>query len=353
VTVRVDQYVHTFRARDAVSDEARLFRDHLRERGFAASIFAVDAEPAVAAEVEPFDPRHAPRADAVIYHHATVADVGAHLARWKGRKALLYHGVTPPDLVRPYDPLLAEILDGGRQALSAIAPAFGLRFADSRFGADELHALTGQSAEALPFSLDARRFPPTNAARAPRGRRGARWLSVGRIAPNKGLCALVRSFAAYVSREPEATLTLAGAYSPVEPYYWAVREEIDAAGLFGKVELTGSIDDAALAALYVGSDAYVCTSEHEGFCVPLVEAMLFDLPIVAVAAGAIPETLGGAGILVPNADPFLVSRSVADALADDASVNRILAGQRYRLASLRPDVSLAAFDAAVHRLLTC
>ncbi len=352
MTRRIDQYVQTFRARDAVSDEARLFRDHLRARGFAASIFAADAEAAVATEVEPFVTTRAPAADAIIYHHATLADVGRALTRWKGPKALLYHGVTPPQMIRPYEPLFADLLASGRRALRKIAPAFAFRFADSQFGADEFLALAGRSAEVFPFCLDGRRFSAPVVPRASRRGRGARWLSVGRIAPNKGLVELVWAFAAYIVHDPEATLTLVGAYAPVESYYWAVRAAVEAAGVFGRVRLSGSVDDASLASIYGTSDVYVCMSEHEGFCVPLVEAMLFDLPIVAVAAGAVPETLGGAGVLVQHADPARVARAVVDVLARDESVNEILAGQRRRLASLRPEVTLAAFDAIVDRLLT-
>jgi glycosyltransferase involved in cell wall biosynthesis len=358
VSIRVDQYVHTFRARDAVSDEARLFRDRLRARGFGSTIYAASVEPAVAADVETYDPRRPIAADAVIYHHATVATIGARLARWRGRSALLYHGVTPPAMLRAYDPLLAALLARSRAELGRIAVRFPRRFADSAFGAEELRALGGGAASVLPFALDERRFVAASATsgaiEGPRVRTqaGVRWLSVGRIAPNKGLLALVAAFGRALAYDPRATLTLAGSYAPSDPYYWAVRRAIDSAGAYGHVRLTGSIDDAALVACYAAADVYVCLSEHEGFCVPLVEAMRFDVPIVALARGAVPETLGAAGVVIQANDPDTVAALATELGTPGSRRTAVLAAQRERRAAFDPAAALAAFDAATDALLT-
>ena len=348
---RVDQYVHTFRARDAVSDEARVFRDRLRERGFVSSIVAIDAEAAVAHDVEIYDPRRSIASDAAFYHHATAADLGLRLARWHGRKALLYHGVTPPGLIRPYQPAFAALLDEGCAALRHIARHFSYRFADSRFGAGEVHALTGCEAGVLPFCLDTRRFAAASGKRVARvWRDGVRWLTVGRIAPNKGLLALVAGFASYALNDRDATLTLVGAYASTDPYYWAVRRAIDAAGMYGRIRLTGAVDDARLVRWYETSDVYVCLSEHEGFCVPLIEAMHFDLPIVALARAAVPETLGaGVGVVIPESSPRAVAAAVAS-LGDDRR-RAVLRAQRVRRDDFAPARALAAFDQATEALL--
>ncbi len=346
---RVDQFVHTFRARDAVSDEARLFRDRLRERGFASAIYAAAVEPAVAHEVSVYERRGPIVADAVLYHYATVAGMGQRLAAWRGRKALLYHGVTPPELLRPYQPGLAALLDEGRAALRRLAPRFPIRLADSRFGADELRALTGRGADVLPFCLDDRRFAARHALAGRQPTAGVRWITVGRIAPNKGLIALVAAFAAYRERDPASTLVLVGTYEATDPYYWAVRAAIDAGGLYGHVRLTGSVDDAELQRLYGESDVYVCLSEHEGFCVPLVEAMRFDVPIVACARAAIPETLGGAGILIPDSDPGTVAAAVSS--LGDGRRAAVLAAQRARRTAFDSDRAIGAFDRMIDALL--
>ena len=348
---RVDQYVHTFRERDAVSDEARLFRDRLREHGFVSSIVAVDAEAAVAHEVEFYDPRRPITSDAAFYHHATVADLGRRLARWRGRKALLYHGVTPPDLIRPYQPAFAALLDEGCAALRHIARHFSCRFADSRFGAGEFRTLTNCEADVLPFCLDTRRFAAASGERTARvWRDGVRWLTVGRIAPNKGLLALVAGFAAYARNDRDASLTMVGAYSSTDPYYWAVRRAVDAAGMYGRIQLRGAVDDAELVHWFETSDVYVCLSEHEGFCVPLIEAMHFDLPIVALARAAVPETLGeGVGIVIAESSPRAVLAAVAS-LGDDRR-RAVLSGQRARRDDFAPARALAAFDRAIEALL--
>ena len=351
---RVDQVVHTFREHDAVSDEARLFRDHLRARGFGSSIYAVNAERGVAGDVVPFDTRALAPADALLYHHATVADLGLRLAAYARPKALLYHGVTPPEYLRPYQPALARLLDDGRRALPRIARQFAHRFADSRYGAAELCALAGLNAGVLPFCIDERRFGGAAAASVEASRArgdGVRWLSVGRIAPNKGVLAIVAAFGVYRRRDATATLTLAGAYSFADPYYWAVQRAIDASGVRDRVRLPGVVDDASLLQCYASSDVYVCLSEHEGFCVPLVEAMRFDLPVVALARAAVPETLGEAGIVVEQADPMLVAAVVAAVTSDEPLRERVLAAQRRRREAFRPATTLAVFDRAIDDLL--
>ncbi len=331
-----------------------MFAHRLRERGFASAIVAVNAEPARCAEVVPFEHVRTTRADAVVYHHATAADLGLAVARRPGRKALIYHGVTPPEFLRPYQPALAQIVAEGRRALPRIAPRFSLRFADSRFGANELRSLGGVDAGVLPFCIDARRFAASKNTRTPARRttgNGVRWLAVGRIAPNKGLLALVASFGAYVQRDPSALLTLAGAYSLADPYYWALQSAIDAAGVRNRVRLTGSIDDETLVEIYTSHDVYVCLSEHEGFCVPLVEAMMFGLPIVAAANAAVPETLGEAGIIFEHSDAFAVAAVVAELCADAVLYAKVVAAGERRLDAFRPEKTLAAFDRIIDGLL--
>ena len=332
----------------------RLFAHRLRERGFDSAIVAANVESAVYAEVVPLEHVRRTRADAVVYHHATAADLGLALARRPGRKALVYHGITPPEYLLPYQPALAQIVDDGRLALPRIAPRFPLRYADSRYGANELRSLSGVDADVLPFCIDARRFatlPSTLSNTRRTTGNGLRWLAVGRIAPNKGLLALVAAFRAYVQRDAKAMLTIAGAYSLADPYYWVLQSAIDAAGVRNRVRLTGSIDDVTLVQTYASHDIYVCLSEHEGFCVPLVEAMMFGLPIVAAPNSAVPETLGEAGIIVEHADAFAVAAVVAEVGGDAELHAKVVAAGQRRLDAFRPEKTLAAFDRVIDGLL--
>jgi glycosyltransferase involved in cell wall biosynthesis len=95
---------------------------------------------------------------------------------------------------------------------------------------------------------------------------------------------------------------------------------------------TGPVPDADLAVYYRRAAAYISLSEHEGFCVPLVEAMATDVPILAYAAGAVPETLDGAGLMFSPKDLEVASEMLGALAFDDDLRAQIIAGQRKRLA---------------------
>jgi glycosyltransferase involved in cell wall biosynthesis len=168
-------------------------------------------------------------------------------------------------------------------------------------------------------ALDAAVTAAARAARAaslrPAGR-GARWLAVGRVSPNKALESIVAALAvARAHGDPDATLHIIGKPA-TESYVASLRRYVADLGLAGAVTFAGHASDASVAAAYGGADVLVVTSEHEGFCVPVVEAMSAGVPVVAFDQGAVPEVLGDAGVLVSDKDPYALAASIRDLLAD-------------------------------------
>jgi glycosyltransferase involved in cell wall biosynthesis len=161
-------------------------------------------------------------------------------------------------------------------------------------------------------------------------------LFVGRIIPNKRIEDLVAAFAAYRRREPRSRLLLVGDYRGHERYYARLRERAVALGLSlaDDVVFTGHLEHDDLLACYAASHLFLCLSEHEGFCVPLLEAMVFGLPVVAGDAGAVRETLGGAGVLLEDRDPETVAEVLARLRPDGELRRAVLAGQGRALAAL-------------------
>ena len=150
-----------------------------------------------------------------------------------------------------------------------------------------------------------------NSAAATAATSGARWVSVGRLAPNKSIeLAVMALLVAREHGDPAATLQVVG--RPVVPSYTAALHRfVDDMGLHDAVLFSGALSDAALAATVARSDVFMLTSRHEGFGVPVIEAMALGVPVVANAAGALPEVVGDAGLLVDALDPYAVAEAAA------------------------------------------
>lgn len=160
---------------------------------------------------------------------------------------------------------------------------------------------------------------------------------VGRVAPNKAQHDVVKAFAWYRRVfDAEASLTLVGGVS-ASSYWSALERFVDGLGLSGVVRLAGSVSEVELEGLYRSADVFVCLSEHEGFCVPLLEAMAHGVPVVALGAAAVPETLGDAGLVLGSKRPGLVAEAVARVVGDAGLRARLVAAGRRRL----EDFSLA------------
>jgi glycosyltransferase involved in cell wall biosynthesis len=250
----------------------------------------------------------------------------------------------------------AELALGHRQT-GALAPLSTLGIADSTYNERELAEAGFTATSVAPVLVDLEEFDRDVDERerarleAAKAAGGVDLLFVGRLAPNKAQHDLIKALAVYRrAYDPAARLHLVGGSSSAV-YAAALESYAAALGLEEAVELTGSVSPGVLAAHYRAADAFVCLSEHEGFCVPLLEAMHHRVPIVAFAAAAVPETLGGAGLLLPSKSPSTVASAVHRVL-DDALLRRALvtAGTQ-RLEDFRLDRARARFASLIEGLM--
>ena len=250
-------------------------------------------------------------------------------------KLVDYHNLTPPEYFAAWRPEVFVELTAGRRQLARFAKVTSLALADSAFNAGELVGLGFGRVCVVPILLD---VGSLGDERAPSGGGvGARWLFVGRVAPNKAQHDVVKAFAWYRRVfDAEASLTLVGGVS-ASSYWSALERFVDGLGLSGVVRLAGSVSEVELEGLYRSADVFVCLSEHEGFCVPLLEAMAHGVPVVALGAAAVPETLGDAGLVLGSKRPGLVAEAVARVVGDGGLRARLVAAGRRRL----EDFSLA------------
>lgn len=349
---RIDQFVQTLEYGDAISDYAVNIRQRLHTLGYESTIYAESIGPLVADEAVPYDPERIDRADAIIYHHSIASAGTQHIVASSLRRALVYHNITPAEFFRPYSESFAELLEIGRRQTTSLMHSFDVFVADSEFNARELIDMGAASVKTIPVVVGFSRFDcsPNRAILAKRSR-GIHVLFVGRVAPNKGLTMLIDTFEAYRCFDENAALTIVGRYSEMDPYYRQLKAAVIDRGLDDAVKFVGIIAEADLLSYYQSADLYVCLSEHEGFCVPLVEAMYFDIPIIALATTAIPETLGQGGLLIePGTDCIEIAAAMHAVCTDRSLRLKLIDAQRERRQFYRPDISEKRIDGLVEAL---
>ena len=259
-----------------------------------------------------------------------------------GLRVLQYHNITPAPFFAPYDAGMFRLAALGRQELRTLVGRVDLALGDSEFNRQELEALGFAPTGVMPIAVNTDRI--TNAPRRPAlekilGDGLINILFVGRIVPNKRIedhIRLAEVYKRYV--DSYYRFIFVGRYDGLPRYYAMVRALIVQYQMLpDRFLFTGAVPDDDLAAYYRWADAYVSLSEHEGFCVPLVEAMAADVPVLAYAAGAVPETLGGAGVLFAPKDLEFAAEMLGMLVYDRPVRERVIEGQRRRLRDFAPD----------------
>jgi glycosyltransferase involved in cell wall biosynthesis len=330
--VILDQLIAAAAPADAVTNQALAWRRILAAHGIGGRIFAEHVHPQLAREVEALSRFSSRGPGAVLLRYSiwsAVVDAARRVPR--DRLGLLYHNITPGHLLASEQPALAALCDRGRRELPDFAARTAVAIADSRFNADELAQCGFTGVTVVPLLLDVPETPP------PRSRpTGARLLSVGRIAPSKRIEEAIRVLALLRALVPHAQLDIVGAADGFEAYGERLVRFARRLGVADAVRFRGRVSDEERDRAYADADVYVCTSAHEGFCAPLVEAMSRGLPVVAYDAGAVAETLGGGGLVVADADPVLMAEAT-HAILDRAELRAALVrGAAGRLAELTP-----------------
>lgn len=349
---RVAQMVLNVSIADAITHHVLMIDDALRAIGASAGIYCENAHPDLAERAASFTTFDDSSVDAVLFHFSIGSRIATAFDSAHCSKAIVYHNVTPPEFFDGVNGRVAAALRAGRDELRALVGRVDLALGVSEFNRSELAALgfarTGVLPIAVPSDLAGVEPDPAWLARASSA--GPVLLHVGRIAPNKRFDDLIRILAHAQAWEPRAELWLVGTDRDTETYSMALVDMAQDLGIPG-VLLLGQVPASALAACYRSAAAYVCASAHEGFCVPLVEAMHFGLPVVAFDAGGIAETLGGAGVLVRERRCDLAAAAVALLHRDRRVREDVVARQRDRVGSFSTEAFRERLAAHLESLL--
>ncbi len=332
----VNQWVPAAHKGDAIGDSARRVRDLLRARGHRSDVFAMTIDDDLRDDVRPFEDPEARRGDITIFHFALPSAMTEAFASVGGARVLQYHNITPAHFFAPYAPGLFRLASLGRRELAGLAGRVDLALGDSDFNRRDLEGLGFAKTGVMPIAVDLSKIadaPPLPALEEILDDELTNILFVGRVAPNKKIedhIRLAEHYKRYV--DAECRFIFVGRYDVVPRYYARVRALIDRYRMLPeRFVFTGPVSDEDLATFYRMADAYVSLSEHEGFCVPLLEAMAADVPILAYRSTAVPDTLGGAGIEFFPKDLEFAAELLGSLVFDADVRERVLAGQRRRV----------------------
>ncbi len=337
--IRVHQVLATLGYGDAIGHEVLGIQRVLRAAGYNSEIFVETADSRLESLTRDFrelvDFSHP---DNLLFHHFSLGSKASRTAfALPDRMALIYHNITPPEYFVGVHRTLARQCFRGRRELRAYASRCDLALGDSEFNRQDLEALGFPRTAVLPVVPDF-----SHLDRAPN------WLVaqdfdddwtnilfVGRVIANKKIENLIRYFHAYhTSMNPRSRLLIVGAQSGFERYLASLHQLTATLGT-SHVHFIGHVSDEELVAFYELADLFLCASEHEGFCVPLVEAFYKQVPVLAYAATAVPSTMDGAGVLFDDTDPMRVAALMDAILSDAALQDRIVDEQLAAVDRLR------------------
>ena len=335
--MKIIQVIPTVSFGDAVSNDARAICRVISEMGYKTGIYAENIDSRIR---DPFLHKitrlpELKRDDIVIFNHSTGTDLCYKLPELGGRKMMIYHNITPPQFFEMYSLRSKELTEYGYRGTEFLKDKIEYVMPVSEYNASDLRAM-GYNCPMyvrpilIPFE-DYEKEPDRDIVEKYSGDGYTNIVFVGRIAPNKKHEDVIKTFAYYKKHiNPKSRLILVGSDSGMERYSGYLKGYTEAL-MVEDVVFTGHISFKAILAYYRVADMFLCMSEHEGFCVPLVESMFFNVPIIAYDSSAIASTLGGSGILVKEKDPVFVSMIIDRLVKDKALREYVVSKQTERL----------------------
>jgi glycosyltransferase involved in cell wall biosynthesis len=336
---RVHQVLATLGYGDAIGHEVLGIQRVLRDAGYLSDVFVETADPRL--ENLTLDYRELvgeAQPDDLLIHHFSIGSRASRTAyALPGRMALVYHNITPPEYFIGVHKDLVKLCFRGRRELTAYVDRCALALGDSEYNRSELEHLGFRSTGVLPVVPDFAHLAgaPNPFLAADFDDEWTNIMFVGRVIPNKKFEDVIRAFHAYRTRHnPRSRLLLVGSYSGFERYLAMLQNLVARLGT-PDVHFLGHVSNEELTALYDVADLFLCASEHEGFCVPIVESFHKRVPVLAYAATAVPATMDGAGVLYDTKDPLDIARLMQVVLDDPRIYDAVLETQDAALARLR------------------
>ncbi len=337
--MRIFQVLSTIAYGDAVSNDTIAMGEIIKEMGYTTRIYAESIVP-------PLDKKTAvsidtlndvQKDDIIIFHMSTGSRLNYDIARYNCRKIVVYHNITPPGYFRNCDERFAKICEYGLEGAKYLADKVDYCLAVSEYNKQDLINMGYKcDIDVLPIIIPLSDYDkkPDRGVMKEYSDGYTNILFTGRVAPNKKHEDLISAFY-YYNRlyNKKSRLILAGSYKDNDPYYIRLTEYTKKLGLGESIVFTGHIKFNQILAYYRTADVFLCMSEHEGFCVPLVEAMKFEVPIIAYDKAAVADTMGHKGMIIDDKNPVYVAGCIDRVVNDKALKQQLISWQNERLKS--------------------
>ena len=353
--MRIHQLTFGMLMGDAVSNNILATDDRLKRWGFETGIYAQHVAAQLQDRVLPdthFLPHLDSANDLLLFHYSIYSPNIRLFKAFRGRKILIYHNITPAEFFTAWDAQQAALCDMGRQALQTMTDC-DLAIGDSDYNRQELVEAGFDAAKTavLPLFLTLPKPDRTSPSPAPDPQKKVTWLSVGRVVPNKAMADVLRIFAVYHHTiNQNSQLILVGSRG-LTKYVQALDQLTLDLNLQDSVRTIGHVNDPKeMQRFFETADLYLTASFHEGFCVPLLESMAYGLPILTRRSSAIPETLGGAGVMFTELG-YEAAAEMGHILVSDTAVRQQIIQKQYaRLEELDAAKSEAGLKAVLEQV---
>jgi glycosyltransferase involved in cell wall biosynthesis len=349
--MQIHQILPTLNLGDAIGNEVMLMQSLFREWGYTSHIFAENIHQKITAFNVKEYKKYSHKDNILVYHYSIGSGITEFFKTLPDKKILIYHNITPQEYFIGINEILYKLLKDGRVSLPSLIPSVELAIGDSEYNRQELEKMGFSRTTVLPILIDFDTYNRFNTTLVQKYTDDyVNLLFVGRISPNKKQDDILRIFYYYKSINPKSRLFLVGGFDGNERYLDRLRHIVKKLQL-SDVFFTGSVPFEDLISYYKIADIFLCMSEHEGFCVPLVESMYFDIPIIAYNSTAVPHTLENSGILVKEKKYDEIAELINLITEDKPLKERIIEQQKVRYNNLIFENSKEKFRQIIYNLI--
>lgn len=348
--MEIHQILPTISPGDAIGNEVKEIKKILNEWGYKSEIYAQNIHPKINAKKYTEYTKVSSKENIVIFHFSIGSEISEFVAKLPDKKIMIYHNITPSKYFRGVNETLVNLLDNGKKELRSLVNHIDLAVGVSEYNRLELQKLGFKNTDVLPIIIDFQEYNnPNEKLLSKYDDDFVNLLFVGRVTPHKKQEDVIKVFYYYKLINPKSRLFLAGSYEGCDVYSNYLKNLILSLGL-KDVHLLGKISFNDLISYYKLADAFVCMSEHEGFCVPILESMYFEVPIIAYNSTAIPATLENSGVLVNEKNYCEIAELINILMEDQKLRSKIVEKQKKRLDDFKKEKIILRLESILSKV---
>jgi len=352
---RIYQLLPTLNPFDAIGNEVCVIQDELIKLGFHSEIYAQNIHPSMKNRAKNYQHYKKPKDkdEVFIYHHSIGSDLFDFILSLDSKIIMIYHNITPPEFFEGTNNVIADLLKQGKIQLEKLKSHIDFAVGDSEYSRLELENIGYKKTGVFPILLDKKKYKQKlDQDFISKYKNSSNILYVGRIAPNKNVEQIIRIFHYYFSNiNPNSNLFLVGGFDGVSDSYYQSLQSLIHNAEIKNIHFITDADDKKLITLYSMANLFITMSKHEGFCVPLVESMIFKIPTIANNSTAIPYTLEDSGFLTSDETFEEIGELVDVILGDESIKNGITKKQIKRLSTLYENDNKTMLDDLIRQVL--